>query len=432
MTNLLYSRRLPSPPVFRRRHEFILNNNSSHTSVPQDDVSSRSLAAQLINESKSKVLYCPLCIQTFGYSFGLECHLLSVHEKELQEMKRIRIDNIKTQCCPTCGAHFLRPGVLTRHLVYHHPDYVIDILLGNDHDANADCVQCRFCGQHFLRKHKRLLMLHVEQKHVLQLEGEIRNTESLEECDNKSLELTLMLSSPTVLNAVENRRKKRIKSQSIKEEDQSFHLDRRMSSRRSLRFDLPVEHHYDVIDDSVSKRDRSSGEESILDQSIKKRKDTEGQVRQVSYFKHSKSNGSNTPLRTKSKDRNGATYRHVPQPEPPNRNTESEDEVELKRNSGRWTLQRRKSKDKDVEMHEQSRLFKCNLCHVAFLENAFLLTHLKNKHRSTISKLALKPQYSCGACPAKFFKNSFLVKHAQSHQFHLVDNFAFGEFAKDR
>ena len=53
---------------------------------------------------------------------------------------------------------------------------------------------------------------------------------------------------------------------------------------------------------------------------------------------------------------------------------------------------------------------------VAFAENAFLLTHLKNRHRSTVFK-ALKPHFSCGACPAKFFKNSFLVKHSECHGF---------------
>ena len=68
----------------------------------------------------------------------------------------------------------------------------------------------------------------------------------------------------------------------------------------------------------------------------------------------------------------------------------------------------------------RKKLFKCNLCEVAFLENAFLLTHLKNKHKSSVMSRALRPQYSCGACPAKFFKNSFLVKHTECHQFELV------------
>ena len=31
----------------------------------------------------SRLLFCPLCTQSFGYSYGLECHLLSVHHDEL-------------------------------------------------------------------------------------------------------------------------------------------------------------------------------------------------------------------------------------------------------------------------------------------------------------------------------------------------------------
>ena len=63
---------------------------------------------------------------------------------------------------------------------------------------------------------------------------------------------------------------------------------------------------------------------------------------------------------------------------------------------------------------QEHHLYKCNLCEDSFSENAFLLTHLKNKHRSNMTK-ALRPQFSCGVCPAKFFKNSFLIKHCQFH-----------------
>ena len=62
----------------------------------------------------------------------------------------------------------------------------------------------------------------------------------------------------------------------------------------------------------------------------------------------------------------------------------------------------------------------CNLCEVAFLENAFLLSHHRIKHPS----YSVRPRYSCGACPAKFFKNSFLVKHAESHLFFTLPSAA--------
>lgn len=93
------------------------------------------------------------------------------------------------------------------------------------------------------------------------------------------------------------------------------------------------------------------------------------------------------------------TYHRVPQPDP----NSDDDKLTSSSSSG-------SSSANDNQPH----LFKCNLCEIAFAENAFLLTHLKNKHRSTVSK-ALRPQFSCGACPAKFFKNSFLVKHCECH-----------------
>lgn len=81
-----------------------------------------------------------------------------------------------------------------------------------------------------------------------------------------------------------------------------------------------------------------------------------------------------------------------------------------------------KRKTRSDKPDEPAQLFKCNLCSVKFLENAFLLSHMKNKHRRLMEvDNLLRPRYSCGACPAKFFQNRFLVKHAQSHQFQLVN-----------
>ena len=92
------------------------------------------------------------------------------------------------------------------------------------------------------------------------------------------------------------------------------------------------------------------------------------------------------------------TYKGNPQPEP---NSEE--------------ISSSYSSNSEETLRFAGNLYKCNLCEIAFAENAFLLTHLKNKHRSTVSK-ALKPHFSCGACPAKFFKNSFLVKHCEFHE----------------
>ena len=96
----------------------------------------------------------------------------------------------------------------------------------------------------------------------------------------------------------------------------------------------------------------------------------------------------------------------IPQPEPPMLENEDFRSISSSSNSS------------STGFHFPGNLYKCNLCEIAFAENAFLLTHLKNRHRSTMTK-ALRPHFSCGACPAKFFKNSFLVKHCE---FHILQN----------
>ena len=68
-------------------------------------------------------LYCPLCnCGGFGYSFGLECHLLSAHQdilrvakNEEQFLREVMIS--RSEWCPVCRAQFLTPGLVVKHLV---------------------------------------------------------------------------------------------------------------------------------------------------------------------------------------------------------------------------------------------------------------------------------------------------------------------------
>ena len=87
VTNILYSRRLPSPPVFRRHR-----TNSPASAVAargrsfhRDDHFSEKKQNNFYEEVRD--LYCPLCNSAFGYSFGLECHLLSAHQDILKVAK---------------------------------------------------------------------------------------------------------------------------------------------------------------------------------------------------------------------------------------------------------------------------------------------------------------------------------------------------------
>ena len=111
----------------------------------------------------------------------------------------------------------------------------------------------------------------------------------------------------------------------------------------------------------------------------------------------------------------GRTYHHIPQPDPNSEEERTTSTYSSEESQGS-SLQLTSTTTTTTTKISNKHMYKCNLCEIAFAENAFLLTHLKNRHRSTVSK-ALKPQFSCGICPAKFFKNSFLVKHIECHEF---------------
>lgn len=52
--------------------------------------------------SDARQLYCLLCAQQFGYTFGLECHLLSVHRDDLKELATQQ--DLVIEKCPKCSA----------------------------------------------------------------------------------------------------------------------------------------------------------------------------------------------------------------------------------------------------------------------------------------------------------------------------------------
>ena len=77
------------------------NTEESENSFEDDSVS---------NDSQLKRLNCPLCIQTFGYSFGLECHLLSVHQNDLRKIRQGQLLLCQSCGCLCCAAQFLKLG----------------------------------------------------------------------------------------------------------------------------------------------------------------------------------------------------------------------------------------------------------------------------------------------------------------------------------
>ena len=140
------------------------NTEESENSFEDDSVS---------NDSQLKRLNCPLCIQTFGYSFGLECHLLSVHQNDLRKIRQGQLLLCQSCGCLCCAAQFLKLDTLVRHILDAHKDFLISSLQGKDFsDFQALTpslkrhLECQFCGQKFLRRHQKLFLVHLEKCHV--------------------------------------------------------------------------------------------------------------------------------------------------------------------------------------------------------------------------------------------------------------------------
>ena len=269
---------------------------------------------------------------------------------------------------------------------------------------------CQFCGQKFLRRHQKLFLVHLEQKHLRDLELHMQEYEMVlmhvvTSIENVEIKLLQNLSSKCRVTA-----RNPCHTEKCAAKRRSMSAQRVKNDLNDLNFyeklNISPEHVYAVIESP-----KTQNLSNTLKNMKKKLKKSDSFKEKPNYKipkkalkKSNSASGNSTlgPLRPKSR-----TYRSIPQPEPPG-NSEGEEDR-------RRTSVSTYSSSSTVEPFRfRGNLYKCNLCEIAFEENAFLLTHLKNRHRSTMTR-ALRPHFSCGACPAKFFKNSFLVKHCEFH-----------------
>ena len=156
-------RRFPSPNSL----ETCNTTEESETSLDDDSTDSNNQALKRLN--------CPLCIQTFGYSFGLECHLLSVHQDDLRKIRQGQLLLSQSCGCLCCAAQFLKLDTLVRHVLDTHKDFLISSMQGKDFSDFGQGslssslkrhLECQFCGQKFLRRHQKLFLVHLEKCHI--------------------------------------------------------------------------------------------------------------------------------------------------------------------------------------------------------------------------------------------------------------------------
>jgi hypothetical protein len=179
VTNAIYSQRLPSPHMIRRPP------SAEPVRVQDDGDYPGDHGGVLL-----KRLNCPLCVQTFGYSFGLECHLLSVHQDDLQAIRSGKILFTSPSFgCSCCCVTFLKPDILVQHILETHPDFVMSCMLQqyssdffNEDKFNSlqrRHFECTFCGQKFLRRHQKTFLLHLDQKHLMELQSYMQDTDMI-------------------------------------------------------------------------------------------------------------------------------------------------------------------------------------------------------------------------------------------------------------
>ena len=70
----------------------------------------------------------------------------------------------RAEWCPCCKAQFLTPGLVVKHLVSVHSEYIMSfvdpVTPGGDPKVGFNC---GFCGQHFPKRHHKLMMMHIDQ-----------------------------------------------------------------------------------------------------------------------------------------------------------------------------------------------------------------------------------------------------------------------------
>ena len=415
-----------------RRHYPIINYFAPDTSEDKSESSYE-------DTTPMKRLNCPLCVNTFGYSFGLECHLLSVHQEDLQ---MIRDGKLTQQACGClcCAAQFLKVDTLVRHILEEHKDFLMSSMHGkdfsdfdsdfqsNNQSANQSLrrhFDCQFCGQKFLRRHKKLFLVHLEQKHLQDLERFMHQSDMLlfniENVENIEVKLLHNLSAKVRItnsnssnspnhqmqnnNADQRRTTAKRRSMSAQRVKSDRILDRSMSNDHQFipadhqfinayeKLKVSPPHHYEIIASPAAQENLTISTMKRIKKKLRRSESTSGQPRKMpQYYKHTSLVNKGTPAKIKL-----STHQSFPQPEPPG-NSEEDLSDNDKRTTSTYSTNSseescRPGGPPTNGNYFAGNLFKCNLCEIAFAENAFLLTHLKNRHRSTFCK-ALRPHFS--------------------------------------
>lgn len=355
------------------------------------------LANQFISEACNipVTLYCPFCSFTCHFEFIFKDHIKNTHPSEIMNIAKSNSFYIEFHACPFCHAKFFMKDLLPRHVLMKHEDSVIFKGLGH-----SDYAQCRFCSYKLLQRHVKRLVMHIEKKHMTDLDNFLKhqNTSvtlstkemkffcddieelSLESCENINKDnirqsVGKMRCIKSILKPPSTPQNHNLERCAMTPNNGSYEAIRQQNSaRRKLRFDLPESLNENKENRGLSKLPTS---------------DKKGKLRWFSMFKKNKRQGSqlSSPIFKPTT---------TPPKTPCDKSTSFFTKFHLE-NDGVSPL--------------TTHHFKCGLCYQEFQNNAELLSHLRSEHRG----LNFTAQYRCGACNAKFYRNSYLVRHCWFH-----------------
>lgn len=372
------------------------------------NASAISNAAQYVSEVCNSVnrVYCPFCPFEFNYEFVLKDHIKSSHSKELKEVTQSKISPFFA--CPFCHAKFYLKELLPRHIFRKHEDSLIGVFSTGVAD---EYLQCNFCPHRVLRKHYKLIMIHIEKKHFGEFQKcvETKYPNTFLSCEDltRELESKPKVLTPGLSRKLENMHcdspnskvKSILKSPTNSPCRSNFSLDGDFndmthqiqlsnSVRRKLKFDLP-------------ESPEENKENSFAELKLKfPENDTSFSSRFKNLFK------SKNKIPIKSSPKQSPKKEKLPtlfitsspiQKDSPKNKSYLRHDIDFK-------------KEKGIAMLTGYQ-FKCGLCSESFETNANLLNHLHKSHRG----IKLRAQYRCGECHAKFYRNSYLVRHCWFH-----------------
>lgn len=337
---------------------------------------SDSLLDEFISDNNNpQRMCCPFCIFDFGFEYILKEHIKASHPMEIKQILSSGPGDSDFYECPFCEAKFYHKDLLPKHVLRKHQLCIVSMFSGFSPEKY---VYCRFCPHKILRKHYKLLLIHIERKHLQVFENYFLQ---------KYSKISKSLDSLNVIDA-----------EDFGSEYTSPGLSNQMNKLTTI----------ENITDSPTIK-------SILKPHTAYPIEAAETIDDIMFTTDVSVHYANFEVKPTRNARRKLRF-NLPSPEE-DHNKENMDVTPTKRkkteHSSKWLKIFHSKKKNDVDSVDAKQLshFRCGICSEGFKKNSKLAEHVKKKHKG----ITLQAQYCCGDCDAKFYRNSFLRRHCKFH-----------------